>query len=149
MTMKKQQQQTPEERIAAMRATVQARKDREALERQRQALRKQAAYQAAEMFVEALSGLSGLPVTPSGEVAIFCIEEGGPQHVRVVRKYVASSSGQAFSHEVLIQFGVEVGEDLVEGEEFEWWPTHDGERVTGEIALDLATAAVEARFHCE
>ncbi len=147
MKNKQQQQpQTPEDRIAAMRATVQARKDREAVERNRQALRKQAAYQAGAMLMAALEVLDGLPLSPYGEVQVLHQEQHSESPVRVYRKY---DNRDYADYDLLIAFGVGIGEDLVEGEEFEWWPTHDGERVSGEVALDLATAAVEARFHCE
>jgi hypothetical protein len=131
--------QTPQERIAAMKARAAEKEAAARIERERADRRLRRITEEQEELLSALESLHGIPLLPNGEASADWTVDHGQVIVRVLRK--CWTEDQENDHEALIVFGVQSDHDGTYA-----YLTHDGDVIDLDTALDLATAAVEARF---
>ncbi len=133
---------TVQERIASLKARATQKKQREADELIRLNRKGQLEQQLRDELTAALAPLAKLPLLPNGVVTVDWTCEGQTYAVAVGRKGWREADGEAQDdREVLVSFFVLSDHDGTEA-----WLTHDGDVIGPDVALDLATAAVEARF---
>lgn len=141
MTAKKTQ--TPQERIAAMKAAVAEKEAREKAEKDRQDRKMRLENSVSEQVLGQFKALDNLPVSPNGFVKVErkWMESGNPL-VSVFRRGYEDRDGEL---ETVMEalFEVEITTDH-DGQVATLM--HDDHPVTESIALDLATAVVESRF---
>lgn len=133
----------PAARIRWMKERVEQRKADAAAEEGRRKQRNKREQECRDALHSLLAPLAGIPVNDAdgrgdGDgVTLVCRDatrEGWA--VRVVRRF--DREGETCD-ETVVSFAVASDASGA-------WVEHDGTRVTGDVALDLATAAVEARF---
>lgn len=131
---------TPQQRIAEMKARAARKEARAQAERERYNRRAFRVAEVRDELLDVLKELRGLPLKPNGEAfAQFGTEDDGTVSVSVIRK--GWDIDQESVYETLISFAVTADPEGAYAA-----VTHDGDVIDLATALDLATAAVEARF---
>lgn len=136
---------TPADRIEAMKAKVAEARRRAEWEAQRTARRRKVANTMLSDLTNALGPLCGLPVLPNGETGTADRPVPGVDvaYAVTLRRlgWRDHEGEQVNDRETLIEFVATADADGTRGV-----ITHDDTEITLDVALDLATAAVEARF---